>query len=278
MITAVLQGGLGNQMFQYAMALEQAHRLRTNLRLDITSLLRDRMRVYNLDLFPNLQNECKIAGGKAANIVEHGMPFNQGIYDSVQDGDVIRGYWQSEKYFQSPIVREVLRESFTTLDKERLNYRDALLVDTINEASELSTFVGIRRTDYVQKQDYHGVIPQEWYRKALLDLKLYLGYDPVVFVISDEPQWCEKHLDLGFPFTMIGSWGFTTPDKRGREDIDMYLMSRCWNAVIANSTFHWWGAWLGPTANRRVVIAPDRWFTTNEVDSKDIIPARWWRQ
>lgn len=56
---------------------------------------------------------------------------------------------------------------------------------------------------------------------------------------------------------------------------DFRLMTLCKHFIIANSSFSWWGAWLGNFEDK-VVIAPKKWF--NEPNVKDdIVPDRWIR-
>ena len=55
----------------------------------------------------------------------------------------------------------------------------------------------------------------------------------------------------------------------------MYLMSKCNNNIIANSSFSWWGAWLNTNQSKKV-ITPSRWFGNDgPQDTQDIIPDDW---
>jgi hypothetical protein len=56
----------------------------------------------------------------------------------------------------------------------------------------------------------------------------------------------------------------------------MHLMSLCRYHIIANSSFSWWGAWLDPRPDKRV-IAPARWFAGAAHDTRDLIPTAWER-
>jgi hypothetical protein len=54
---------------------------------------------------------------------------------------------------------------------------------------------------------------------------------------------------------------------------DMHLMSLCRHHIIANSSFSWWGAWLGGHKNK-IVVAPQRWFVNNN-NVRDLFPNGW---
>jgi Glycosyl transferase family 11 len=264
MITTVLQGGMGNQMFQYAMGYAQARRLKTELVLSTARLANDEKRQYNLSLYDLKE---KITSQIVTPLVkEEGLPYNQQIVNRIKDGDTILGYWQSEKYFAQ--YTNEIKSTFTShpssWDKDSKN-----VLYKIIEAGERSAFLGVRRTDYLNLLDYHGVMDGDYYQEALSIVAHKIGVRPEVFVFSDDPQWCREHLPEHFQVIEPRP---TTKTVLGREDVDLSLMSVCRNAIIANSSFHWWGAWLGADKN---VIAPKRWFTTLTEDSRDIVPDRW---
>lgn len=265
MITAALQGGLGNQMFQYAMGYAQAKRLNTELVLSKGRLAIDANRQYTLGLF-NV-TERVIDEVRKPVVKEDGLPYNSELAASIKDGDTLIGYWQSEKYFAQH--KAVLDKIFTSWKMWDTASEYDLTV--IEDAGPRSTFLGVRRGDYVQKQDYHGLMPMEYYQEGLKIIAKKIGLTPVVYVFSDEPEWCADNLRIDYPFVVLPC-RMTTKKVLGREDIDMGLMSACHNAVIPNSTFSWWGAWLGQEKN---VVAPKKWFTTPDLDWKDIVPERW---
>ncbi len=269
MITVMLQGGLGNQCLQYAFGLATAKRLGVELVLDIDLLKHDRLRQYALNLFSGV-NE-RIVTGSRANVNEDGLPYNQKIVDGLKDGDVIRGYWPTERYFED--IKQEIAERFQP--RQELPQLFVPWAITQISLSHHPTFLTIRRTDYVGKQDFHGVLPMDYYRRAIQHL-VSRNVQPTIFVFSDEPEWCKAHLDIGMPFTVLGTYNQTTPTHLGREDVDLYLMSLCRFAITANSSFSWWGSWLGEVrGNTEIIIAPKQWFTTNSVDSRDITPKRW---
>jgi hypothetical protein len=119
---------------------------------------------------------------------------------------------------------------------------------------------------------HHGVLAPEYYRRAVERLRQRLDAFSV-FVFTDEPSWAREHLDLPAPFEVVDG-GAVRPAY-----VDLWLMSQCRHHVIANSSFSWWGAWLG-TWPEKVVVAPARWFADgarNTARGADVVPARWLR-
>lgn len=257
-------------MFQYAMGMTQALRLNTELQLDIGKFQTDRVREYNLCLFPRITN--KLVENQIITVHEAGMPYNESVIMTIKDGDVIDGYWQSEKYFNFSLgyAAHELRLKFQPkpLDIPHRKWFNKIVT------SKNPTFLTVRRTDYVNSA-YHGELPESYYWEALKVIADKTG-QPDIFVFSDDPDWCQEHLNLPWPFFVAGTYDRTTKGHLGREDAELFLMSMCKNAVLANSTFSWWGAFLGDHRREGVVIAPKNWFgpECNE-DSRDIVPERW---
>ena len=132
------------------------------------------------------------------------------------------------------------------------------------ECIEGNEYIGlhIRRTDYVQKQNYHPLCTLEYYEKALKKLP-----DTKVIIVSDDPEWCENQ-------SLFESDRFLVSGSKNNI-IDMCILSLCKYHVIANSSFSWWGAWL---AESQKVIAPKVWFGSHaNLDESDIVPENWER-
>ena len=269
MITTRLQGGTGNQLFQYAMGLSQARCLGAELQIDISSFRNDRMREYTLGLFPRITE--KVVEDSVTTVGESGMPYNQALVDSIKDGDILNGFWQCEKYFVN--IAKELREKF---QPKPLTWEQLSWAKEINGSCN-PTFLTIRRTDYVGNT-FHGELPIAYYEEALKVIAEKTG-DPDLFVFTDDIPWCLENLRLPYDFQVAGTYDRTVKGHIGREDADLYLMSLCKNAAMANSSFSWFGAWLGDAARKNnggVVVAPKQWFgpRSNE-DPRDIIPNRW---
>jgi hypothetical protein len=257
MITTVLMGGIGNQMFQMACGLAQARRLSTTLQLDITLL--GGKRKYILDQW-NLPNDVTVITGTTPTVFEDGMGYNRDINERVKDGDCLHGYWQSERYFEN--IQEDIRRIFTPAQRPT-----SRLIPGGN-----SVAVHVRRDDYLIQphREFHGLLPMSYYESAMNYIRERVP-EPTFFIFSEDVEWtCQN---------------FTSPDTvivpRSQEAHDIYLMSFCQHAIIANSSFSWWGAFLGDWQTDRVsriVIAPSRWFQDERTDYSDIVPNRWLRQ
>ncbi len=130
--------------------------------------------------------------------------------------------------------------------------------------------VHVRRGDYVTHQaanQFHGTCSVAYYTSSAKLLVDQHGVEHF-FVFSDDPHWVREHIPFPKPVTYI-------THNSGREaQWDIFLMKHCRHYIIANSSFSWWGAWLGEKAGG-TVIAPGRWFKGLDMPITDIIPHRW---
>jgi len=259
-----LQGGMGNQMFQYAMAKAASLRLNADLRLNLKRFENDRMRQYTLGLWKIVTNG--ICNDEPNRIVEDGLPYNESLLKRIHADSSLIGYWQTERYFKD--IKHILKEEFTP--RQNLTSGGFATEKMILDSGNRSVFLTVRRTDYVSS-NFHGVLSMEYYNKAL-DIIASQVPNPIIFVFSDEPEWCKINLKFSYQTIIAGNYDITTGNHLGREDEELWLMRNCKHAVMANSSYSWWGAWLNDTG---IVVAPQRWFLSNEKDSSDIIPERW---
>lgn len=270
-VTTYLMGGCGNQMFQYAAGLALARRLGTSLRFDISRYDNpNEFRVYSLGLFKGITAEAG-RGMRGTVIREQGLPYNPGLFDRAPKECTIYGYWQTEKYFSE--IRTKLLDDFWPA--RSLTPMHLEVEKKIREVGNRSVFLTVRRTDYVGNS-FHGLLPKEYYEEAARIIADHV-LNPVFFVFSDEPEWCASNFQLS-PHQVIISGNFdrTIKGHLGREDAELWLMRSCKHAVMANSSYSWWGAWLNPDPG--LIIAPKNWFgTTSTEDPRDIIPERWLR-
>ena len=270
MLTAWLSCGTGNQMFQYAMAYAAAKRLGVGLQLDTSyyaTSLNHGHRGYNLNLFSGVTQST--VSGVRVTTQEDGMQYNPSIVSRIRDGDCLRGYWQTEKYFVD--ARDDLLSIFQP--RQPLTNRTSSLIRKIEYAGSSSVALSIRRTDRVG--DDFGELTPAYYIDACHRVAKRVK-DPHFFIFSDDPEWCHNNLYVPYQFTIVRGADITTGDHLGREDEDLLAMSHCHHSVLANSSFSWWGTWLCQVPDsERLVIAPRPWFDNNRDNTQDVVPYRW---
>jgi hypothetical protein len=280
MIIIKLQGGLGNQLFQYSVARALAARHKTDLKLDIEWYKKSPNRTYDLERY-NISADMatkeevkKLKGGGLKSILGTGnlktylkektFTFDPEILQAGPD-TYLEGYFQSEKYFLE--IADIIKEEFVL--KTEAKDLNATLLKDITEAQAVSLHV--RRGDYVSSKStnsYHGTSSLDYYQKAVNFVAGKVS-NPHFYIFSDDPEWTKENLKVDHPATYVIHNGAAAQE-------DLRLMSNCKHFILANSTFSWWGAWLAANPEK-IVIAPERWFATNENDTKDLIPSSWIR-
>jgi hypothetical protein len=273
-VTSYLMGGCANQIFQYATGLALARRLGVDLKLDVSwyeTATPDQPRMYSLGLFKSV--DARVVHRLLGQIIrEEEFPYNPALFQNAPRKCSLVGYWQCEKYFFG--LRGELRERL--LPREPLPTRSIATERAILDVGERSVFVHVRRTDYLVNP-HLMVLPMDYYREAAALIAAKVP-DPVFFIFSDDPEWCEAHFKLPYHTTIVRDFDRTVEHHLGREDADLYLMRLCGHAIIANSSFSWWGAWLGADIKGGIVIAPKSWFgPASTYDPRDIVPDRWIR-
>ena len=266
-IICFLQGGMGNQMFQYALGKNLSLKYDVPLKLNISRFDLCGMRQYSLGLWSGVNEP--IVNEKSIVIKENGIPYDESTFNSIVPGTSFVGYWQSEKYFFN--IKKELQDIF--LPKKELTERGSSTLKKILEAGDKSVFLTVRRSDYVNS-NFHNVLSKDYYDKALSIVEQDVK-DPVIFIFSDEPEWCKTNMKLPYKTIVSGNYDITTKTHLGREDEELFLMMNCKHAILANSSYSWWGAWLNK--NPGIRVAPLKWFENDNGGSRDIVSSDWIR-
>jgi len=255
MINIRLEGGLGNQLFQYALGKSfQARGQKVTYNMQKLGLW---SRQYALAGF-----DTKVPlGPQIGSVIHEGtLRFQPGIF-LLRDA-TLEGYWQCERYFLN--VADELRSELIPTNLGEYTPDLSVVPRDISD----SIAVHVRRGDYCQEpyRSFHGLLPKEYFLEgvARLFLRYPKGYKPAVYVFSDDADYCRET----YPHWHVIK---TNPW------FDMWLMSRARHRVISNSPFSWWGAWIGDKDRQGTVIAPKKWFATANADGTDICPERWLR-
>jgi hypothetical protein len=253
MIITKIQGGLGNQLFQWAYGKSLSVKNNTELRLDLSfyqNQIGNTPRQFDLYNFPNITKlNSVIDTNNSIPVIDD---FN---YKEIKYNDhlnyYLNGYWQSEKYFLD--ISEIIKKELSIDDKTNQNLLKYINGDTVS--------LHIRRTDYVTSNGYHPVLPIEYYNLALEIIEKY----DTLLIFSDDINWCKENLSFK---NMVFIENQTNIE-------DLWLMSLCKHNVIANSSFSWWGAWLNNNKDK-IVIAPKIWFgDVTNLNQKNILPNNW---
>lgn len=287
MIIAILKGGLGNQLFQYAFGRNLARIHNTVLKLDISdfqgasripyylshfniqenfaspeeikNLIDPRQTVIDKWIYSLFHNRPKITKN---HIVVKSPHFDPGFL-KLPDNVYINGYFQSEKYFID--IVNIIRNEFKV--KYELAGKNKDIAEMMKTVSSVG--IGVRRGDYVtdpKANQTHGVCSLDYYYHCIEQINLKVKC-PHFFVFSDDIDWCRNNLKVKYPINYIDHPQDKPYDK-------LRLMSFCKHYIISNSSFDWWGAWLAPNKDK-IVFAPEKWFARGDINTDGIIPDNW---
>ena len=297
-IIVQLMGGLGNQLFQYAVGRRIAKMNNFSLKLDLSWFRYHPRwfkyhpyRPYSLNHFATLKDIAspaeiaKLRGltwvhlkeklfhklyanglhGTQTMIREKTLDFDQEVLQ-ISTGAYLSGYWQSEKYFKD--IEETIRKEFTVItppDPENIKIANDI------RGTE-AVCIHVRRGDYVSDSKANqliGLCSLDYYYRSI-DCIMSRVEKPHFYIFSDDPEWSQQHITIDAPTTYIHN----NPSDKNYEDLR--LMTYCKHFIIANSSFSWWGAWL--SSNRqKIVVAPAQWFNRVKYNDADRLPKEWIR-
>jgi hypothetical protein len=290
MILIKVQGGLGNQMFQYAFARILAKKNNANVLIDDSFFERTEKKLgftprkFELAIFNNqytLASNADILSfhylSKIHKVkkklgfcypkiyVESTFGFQADAL-SIQSPVYLKGYFQSYKYLvgYEGLIRQLFSFPVDKLD----DINNELLIKIKNSKS---ISVHIRRGDYINDEktaQYHGSCSLDYYIEAI-KLLASKNMDFTLVFFSDDSDWVKEQFN-DLPYSKI------VVDHNNDENSwkDMLLMSFCSHNIIANSSFSWWAAWLNDNPDK-TVIAPKNWFQTKDLDTTTLLPEEW---
>lgn len=286
-------GGLGNQMFQYALFLRLKHDAPSvQLMLDIHSF-----RGYNHHHGYQLDHAFGIDAPLASvaevsrlaypyvhyrlwQVMSRCMPRRSTMCCEPADGRFMPealtrthdtyydGYWLDERYFSC--IAPKIRQAFTPA---HIDQRNADFILSLH--AEPSISLHVRRGDYVDHPLYKGICDLDYYRRAIAEMDRQLtsrhinAADLHFCIFSNDPEWCRTHI---LPLLQGRRYTFVDWNSGTASHLDITLMSHCRHHIIANSSFSWWGAWLNPDS-QKIVVCPTRWL--NDTSSRLGFPADW---
>lgn len=273
-------GGLGNQMFQYALYKSLQNKYPdvqadlqgyTNYSLhngfeleNIFDLKMNKVSPFKSNLYYSkkwgYRKLRRLFGLKNTYITEKTLfSFDESILNNPKT-TYYWGYWQNFNYFND-IASEIKKDFQFIAPSEKENKQ---VLDQIKLKNSVS--IHIRRGDYLNDLLLGGLCGLDYYKQAIDYIQSSVA-SPSFFIFSDDIAWCTENLNLD-DCTFI-SWNTGLSSY-----IDMQLMSACKHNIIANSSFSWWAAWLNPNPTK-IVIGPKKWINDSDPDVSMSFPKNW---
>lgn len=272
-VVVKLMGGLGNQMFQYAIGKKISLKYNKKLILDKTFLLRRDLdityRNFDLDIF-NIDNEI-VEDFVVTNdykileepFVAPDMTNNINIINN-EKNIYVSGFFQKEYYFND-IRPQILKDFELTIQDDYIKKLESDIL------SSNSICINVRRGDYVTNQNtnnFHGFHGVEYINSAISEITKKIK-NPMFYIFSDDIEWCVENLKIDYPHFFVDH-----TYKGNKFSSYLKLMSSCKNFIIPNSTFAWWATWLNQN-EQKIVYVPKNWFNVNYVNTDGLIPLSW---
>lgn len=285
MITIHLKGGLGNQLFQIfatiAYALENNHefifpyadKLHTGMiRPTYWSNLLQSLIVYTA-----ANPSCMYLNSQIHQLPVCREPhFNYAKIPQIDPSKsfALDGYYQTFKYFEK--YEAQIYEMINLENQQTQSKRD--FEDYLGNVFTIS--MHFRIGDYKYKQQYHPVMPKEYYEKALNMMLSNIKSDAPIRVVYFCEQEDNDHVNQIIQYLKSTIAQYTVEFVKVDDTIadwkQLLLMSCCNSHIIANSSYSWWGAYFCPDKNKQVCY-PSKWFghAIGNVITDDLFPSNW---
>lgn len=280
MVIVRIRGGLGNQLFCFALcekliSLGREVKIEKNyyekedpsIGLEFASWGRKYQVVSEEELsaYADIKQDVLSKGrrwlvGPKSTHVKEKKPYCYDPSIFQKDNIYLAGYWQTEKYFSD--IRESVLDVFHFPDF--CDARNSAIEEEMRNSNSVALHV--RRGDYIEKHAarFGNICDKDYFMRAVSYIKEQIS-NPVFYIFSNDFTWA-KNTFTGLEYRFI-DWNNAALD-------DIHLMTMCKHNIIANSSFSWWGAWLNNNADK-MVISPQTW--VNDLKTPDIWCEGWTR-
>lgn len=276
MISIFLQGGLGNQLFQIATVIAYSIENKKRCLFTYDEILH--AETPRQTYWDNLLKKCKALTNYNSSFVSNNnilsLPkFKEPYFHYVKIPDmnnvIFLGYFQSYKYFDHLKdkvldIMGVYEHHNIIKNKFELIYKNKVIC------------MHFRLGDYKTKQDYHNILPYEYYKNSLEYLSTIINLNDysICYLCEKEDnktivkitEKLQKNFDLDT---------FHKIDDEIEDWQQMLFMSCCNINIIANSSFSWWAAYINRHTDK-TVLYPQQWFGPKmNVNTNDLFPDNW---
>ena len=268
-------GRLGNQMFQYASLRGIANYNQYQWMIPPPDYNhKDNYGLFDTFEMKHVKPE-NLGFNDGMTVTEKTHAFDDGLFYCT-DGVNIDAYLQTEDYFVH--IADQIREDFTF----KKDYLEPCQ-EFISSLGSTPIFIHIRQSDNIGREEFHPILPLSYFESALE----FWSPDTPCFVFTDDLDWCKKQSFFDNDRFIFNDnperYEYQTIDGTGQmqntllPQVDLCLMSLCSGAIIANSSFSWWGAWLQGDRGKIIAPDPDKWYGSSmtHLDTSMMVPARW---
>ena len=253
-VTSKLCGGLGNQLFQIALAYAFSKKYHARMIFETNQFNGCRQGSHPSKYYTNLFEKMEFVDTITPTIdinekqwtsYDIFSEFEKCMYDTTIPTTVcFHGYWQSLKYFEE--YRKDIQTFFTPNEGIK-NYlqKHSNVFERFPELMEENEycFIGVRRGDYITYSEFHNPCGFSYYSEGMQKLNKNRYY-----ILSDDFEWCRKKF-VGEKFQFLDI----------TDDLQQFLVSTLFkNYILSNSTFYWWGSFMSIYSNPTIVV-PNKW-------------------
>lgn len=260
MIYAKLQGRIGNIMFITAAAASIARQIgdlftlvcHKDYQVDNGKDIWEYVQQFRSNILKGIPilEECP---SNIPIVHQNGCYYNE--LDFPEGDFLLEGAFQAYKYIDIDVVQNLF--SAEGIISEIIQNNPVAFSGPL-------TSIHVRRGDYCLIPHKLPPISKSFIKKAM---KMFPESTRFIF-ISDDLDYCKKNFKGENIFYMNNTSILQ----------DMFAPTLCENNIISNSTFCWWGAFLNPNKNKKVIL-PKPWFgpyaKNSESNVTDLIPEDW---
>lgn len=261
-VSCIIQGGLGNQLFQIATVYDYAYKYNKvpifknveNLynqsnherKTFWKTLFSDKLNVIDIDVYDKIN--FNIIDEKQNNVYTE-LPYIKGNV-------LLKGYFQAYKYISEKTRLKMIELIYSNEDYMYEAYKIYNIITShfgINNDDDMIS-LHIRRGDYLLFDTYHTNLKLDYYEKAYNMSCELSNKKRNIVVFSDDIKWCKENLSDKYEniyFIDINNI-----------QIEFILLSFFQNNIIANSTFSWFASFISSFKDK-IIIAPKKWFEIN---------------
>ena len=243
MFVVKIQGGLGNQLFQYNFAKYLNNKYpNEKIILDTSYFKKDSIHGGYMLGNPIFKVNNHVA--KKIKKIVNDEEFN--AFKNTNKNVFFEGYWQNLDFFDNQYVQR------DELFSEEINENNKKWLSIINSSIN-SVSIHIRCGDYNNHFLMGNIATKSYFNHAINEVLKDIK-EPEFFVFSDDLEWAKNNLDYKGKTVH-----FVTGNEKPEDNKwDIFLMSHCKYNILSNSSFSWWSHYFNEHEGKKA-ITPEYW-------------------